>query len=104
MKLNISSIITKLKPLNPHRVILFGSYAKGNAKTDSDIDLLIIKNTNKRPVDRIKEVLNLTWGYSPRIEPQVLTPKEFDNAIKQKHYFITEEVLKYGKTIYEPQI
>ena len=33
---------------SPERVILFGSYAYGNPDADSDIDLLIIKNTAER--------------------------------------------------------
>ncbi|PKL74313.1 MAG: nucleotidyltransferase domain-containing protein [Candidatus Melainabacteria bacterium HGW-Melainabacteria-1] len=32
----------RLKPLNPEKVILFGSYARGNQKEDSDIDLYVV--------------------------------------------------------------
>jgi predicted nucleotidyltransferase len=38
-----------LKVTNPSRIILFGSYARGEASDDSDLDLLVIvKNTEKR--------------------------------------------------------
>jgi predicted nucleotidyltransferase len=100
MKLATKSIVAKLKPLKPNKIILFGSYAKGTAKKSSDVDLLIVKNTTKKPSDRVAEVLKLTWGFSPRIEPQILTPEEFDNAIKENHYFITE-ILKHGQIIYQ---
>lgn len=102
--LNISSLIKKLKPLDPEKIILFGSFAKGQSKPDSDIDLLIIKQTKKRPPDRIAEVLPLIWGNIPHIEPQVLTPQEFNQAIADNRFFITQEILKYGKTIYEKKI
>lgn len=96
-----NKIVEKLKPLNPEKIILFGSFAKGDARADSDIDLLIIKKTNKRPVQRIADALKLVWGNIPHIEPQVLTPDEFNEAIAENKFFITQEVLKYGKVIYE---
>ncbi len=37
-------IIDNLRPLNPHKIILFGSYAYGNPTDDSDIDLYIVTN------------------------------------------------------------
>lgn len=100
MKLSTQSIITKLKPFKAEKIILFGSYAKGTAKTSSDVDLLIIKDTNKKPSDRVAEVLKLTWNFYPRIEPQILTPQELNTAISQNHYFVTE-ILKHGKIIYQ---
>ncbi len=98
---NIKLIVKKLKPLNAEKIILFGSYAQGNPTPDSDIDILIIKKTNKKPSDRVAEAQNLVWGNTPHIEPQVLTPEEFQQAISDNRFFITEEVLKHGKIIYE---
>ena len=37
-------ILEALKPLNPNKVILFGSYAYGNPTKDSDVDLYIVTN------------------------------------------------------------
>lgn len=42
-------IITRLKPLQPEKVILFGSYAYGEPHKDSDIDLLIVTNDEFMP-------------------------------------------------------
>lgn len=100
---NVDYLVEKLKPLNPQKIILFGSYAKGNPSDESDVDILIIQKTNKRPVDRIAEVMPLIWGNIPHVEPQVLTPQEFEQAIRENRFFITQEVLKYGKVIYEQQ-
>ena len=36
-------IIERLKPLNPNKIILFGSYAYGTPNEDSDIDLCIVE-------------------------------------------------------------
>ena len=35
-------IVKRLKPLDPEKVILFGSYAWGNPTEDSDIDLYVV--------------------------------------------------------------
>ena len=94
-------LVKKLKSLNPERIILFGSFARGKENPYSDIDVFIIKRTKKKPADRIAEVLRLVWGHVPNIEPQVFTPKEFSQAIVENRFFITQEVLKYGKTLYE---
>lgn len=87
--------------LKPEKIILFGSYVKGSPSSDSDLDLLIIKRTKKKPTQRIQEALRLVWGNIPNIEPQILTPEELQEAIDQNRFFITQEVLKYGKVIYE---
>lgn len=53
----ISRIVEKIKEgYNPRKIILFGSYARGNPTEDSDIDLLIIKETNKRRDERFVDV------------------------------------------------
>ena len=42
-------IIERLKPLNPNKIILFGSYAYGKPREDSDIDLYIVTNDEFLP-------------------------------------------------------
>lgn len=44
-------LIERLKPLNPEKVILFGSYAYGLPHRDSDIDLLVVLRDNFMPAD-----------------------------------------------------
>jgi len=39
-----SEIIERLKPLEPNKIILFGSYAYGIPNEDSDIDLFLLKD------------------------------------------------------------
>lgn len=99
--INTQQLIEKLKPLQPEKIILFGSFTKGKPTYESDIDLLIVQKTKKKPVQRIAETLRLLWGNIPHIEPYVLTPKELDQAIAENRFFITQEIMKYGKTIYE---
>jgi len=69
-----NQIVNQIKPYKPQKVILFGSYAKGNAKTDSDIDLVLIKNTNEKFQTRLKKVRLLIATTTP-VDVFVFTPK-----------------------------
>ncbi|MFN7182338.1 MAG: nucleotidyltransferase domain-containing protein [Planctomycetota bacterium] len=91
----LNSLIRKYKP---EEIFIFGSYASGNLKDTSDIDLLIIKRTDKHFIDRLQEVASLC-NYDIGVDFLVYTPEEFEK--KKKSHFIKEEVLKKGKLIYE---
>lgn len=52
--------------------ILFGSYDYGNPKEDSDIDLLILKNTDKRRVDRFVGVKRIIYNPNHKIPLSLL--------------------------------
>ena len=45
--------------LHPHKIVLFGSYVYGTPTADSDVDLLVIVDTQARPVDRYLRVSRL---------------------------------------------
>lgn len=84
---------------DPEKIILFGSLAKGDIHEWSDIDLLIVKKTRKRPLERIMEVSHLI---NPRagIDLFVYTPDEFNTLLKERFSFLTE-IVKKGKVLYE---
>jgi len=84
------------------KIILFGSYAYGNPDEDSDIDLLIIKDTDKRPIDRWTEVKRLVRDRSRRVpvSPLVLTSKELEERLEIKDFFL-QEILEKGQVLYE---
>ena len=85
----------------PEKIILFGSYAYGEPAEDSDIDLLIIKNTNKRPIDRWVEVKKLLRDTSQNlpVSPLVYTEKEIRERNAIKDFFI-EEIFEKGEVLY----
>ena len=51
-----SEIVEKLKPLNPLKIILFGSYAYGIPNADSDLDICVIKKEVKSKSKEKKEI------------------------------------------------
>lgn len=85
----------------PKKVILFGSYAYGEPAEDSDVDLLIIKNTDKRPIDRWIEVKRLLRDASQGlpVSPLVYTEEEIEERNAIKDFFI-EEIFEKGEVLY----
>ena len=98
----IQEIIDKIVlEYQPEKIILFGSHAYGYPDEDSDIDLLIIKNTNERPIDRWVHVCKITSDPKRRIpfEPIVLTKEELQKRIDIGDQFISE-ILEKGEVLY----
>jgi len=85
----------------PKRVILFGSRVGGRTHEDSDIDLLIIKETEERFLDRCFHVRRLLTDPQRRtpIDLFVLTPAELDLRLNIGDQFF-EAILETGKTLY----
>ena len=102
----LKEIVQDLKPYKPEKIFLYGSYARGDQRENSDIDLLIIKKTKKRALDRIDDVTDLLYPkskfFSERfnlsIDPLILTPKEL--AEKKTTDFFIKKILKESKIIY----
>lgn len=85
----------------PERIILFGSYAYGQPHADSDLDLLIIKRTSERFINRWVNVRQIVSDPKRSIpfEPIVLTPDEIEERLATGDQFIKEIVTK-GEVLY----
>ena len=90
-----------LAEYDPIKVILFDSYAHGHPDRDSDIDLLIIKETDQRLIDRWVEVQGLLTGLHRHlpVETLVLTPAELDERLRIGDQFIMD-IMERGKVLY----
>jgi len=84
----------------PEKIILFGSGASGKFHQDSDIDLLVIKDTNESYRQRKRELALMCASYTPK-DIFVLTPSELEKAIANNRFLLTEEILPKGKVVYE---
>jgi predicted nucleotidyltransferase len=99
----IERIVARLRrAYDPDKIILFGSCARGDFGEDSDIDLLIVKETALRPLDRMREVYKAV--YSPRhylaLDPLVFTPEELAQKLNAQDYLV-HEIVREGKVLYE---
>ena len=99
----ISKLVDRLKEqYQPERIILYGSYAYGNPTEESDIDLLIIKDTNERPIDRRITVRKLVSDIRKKIpfSSLVLTPEEISHRLAMGDDFFIE-ITNKGQVLYE---
>jgi predicted nucleotidyltransferase len=99
----IHGIVEKLvAEYAPQRVILFGSHAYGEPRSDSDIDLLIIKDTSERFLDRWVTVRRILSDPHRRValETFVLTPQELSKRLAIRDHFILD-ILEKGTILYE---
>ncbi len=79
---------------NSIRIILFGSYAKGNFNDDSDIDIAVIFKDYKSFPDMQFELMKLRRKVDSRIEPHPFRESEFDTSNP-----VVNEIIKYGKEL-----
>ncbi|MDI6731763.1 MAG: nucleotidyltransferase domain-containing protein [Candidatus Margulisbacteria bacterium] len=90
----------------PEKIYLFGSYAKGTAGPDSDLDFLIIKKTDIPQNQRVQPLYSLDKtkkvGAVIGMDFIVYTPNEFEDKINERNS-IAAEVLKTGKLLYDRQ-
>ena len=88
-----------IKKFNLKKIIIFGSFARGDYHKGSDLDLIIVGEFKERFIDRIGKIIELNDS-DLEIEAMVYTEEEFQKMIKEKRPFI-EQVLKEGIVVYE---
>ncbi len=99
----ILSLAEKIKrEYQPDKIILYGSYAYGKPDKDSDIDLLIIKDTPERPIDRmveIRDIVDIRDPSYPAFFPIVVTSSELKARLERGDQFF-EEIISKGRVLY----
>ena len=102
IKLIIEDIISKLTEKfmsEIHSIILFGSYAKGIARKQSDIDLLFIVNDlkNKSLRESIdQECASYQYSHNLKINPLITNIEELKKMLKANELNVGKEVREYG--------
>ena len=98
-KERIEQIVSSLREYDPERIILFGSHARRDADEYSDLDLVVIKETEERFLDRLKRVYEIMQP-DFALDILVYTPGEFAYMLEEGNPFL-ERVLEEGVIIYE---
>ena len=81
----------KDKDYKIRKAYLFGSYAKGNFHSDSDIDLAIVMKNIKNSFLLQGDLLFMGRNFDTRIEPHPFAEKDFNNDNP-----LVEQILKTG--------
>ncbi|MBN1149055.1 MAG: nucleotidyltransferase domain-containing protein [Anaerolineales bacterium] len=86
--------------LQPEKIILFGSYARGAPTPDSDVDLLVIMETDLPPLERYLAVSRLLRPRPFPVDILVKRPDEIEQALDEGDFFI-HTILNEGEVLYE---
>jgi predicted nucleotidyltransferase len=96
----IEKVATRLgEEINASQVILFGSYARGQARENSDVDLMLIAESKLPRFKRSRELYKLFRPYPFGMDLVVFTPEEIERGKKSPISFVSR-VLREGKTVY----
>lgn len=85
---------------HPEKVILFGSYAYGRPTLESDVDLLVIMDSDERPARRSTLVSSVCRPGHLGMDILVYTPAEVKQRLEMGDFFI-EEILEKGRVLYD---
>ena len=89
-----------VRRFNPLRIILFGSWARGDARPDSDLDLLVVLPQVENKWQAMVELLRTLNELPASKDVIVTTPEE----IKRRGNMVGDilfPALKEGKVVYE---
>jgi predicted nucleotidyltransferase len=87
------------RQFNPHKIILFGSYAYGKPTEDSDVDILVVMPFKGRNPEKATEIWMATKPRFP-IDIMVRKPAELNKRLKMGDFFL-REITEKGKVLYE---
>ncbi len=104
----INPLIEAIKPSNPYRIILFGSYANGTATENSDIDMVVILDNDDvaRTYDeRLRKRLDINKlvrdiNYKVALDILVYSRAEY-RIVKDCGNYLIDEIERNGKIVYE---
>ncbi len=91
-----------IREVEPDRIILFGSRARGNNEDRSDYDICILKTGVLHRRSLAKQIYRLLYDTGLPVDIIVETPERFDQ-LKDNRFLIYKDIAKHGQVIYERQ-
>ena len=97
----LSEVVDRIvRKFHPVKIILFGSWARGSAREDSDLDLLVVLPKVEHKRKAAIEVMRVLNGLPISKDVVITTPEE----IKERGHvigYILRPALEEGKVVYE---
>jgi predicted nucleotidyltransferase len=98
------AVRTAVEIAQPSRVILFGSWARGEAKWNSDLDMAVLMPDNAEPrLGEIRKNLRLRLDELPLTIDLVMTTESFANTFRNEINSVYHRILLDGMTAYDQQ-
>ena len=85
---------------HPWKIVLFGSQAHGQPTVDSDVDLLVVMDSDEPPLARIPRVAEAAHVPYLPMDVIVRTPAEIEERLRMGDFFLAG-ILDRGKVLYE---
>jgi len=100
-------IVKRLQPLKPEKIVLFGSYARNEAKEGSDIDLYIVTKDEYVP-NTWREKMDIKLKFSRALRDikrhydidLIAHTKAMHRSFMQNDSLFAKEIRREGKVIY----
>ena len=93
-------LVTRLKSLNPEKIILFGSYVYGNPDENSDLDICVVNFGNSTKIEKKRAVRSLLRDL--KFPKDILTPsKEEYDFYKKEFGSVYKEIEEKGKVLWQ---
>ncbi|MBI4332248.1 MAG: nucleotidyltransferase domain-containing protein [Chloroflexi bacterium] len=89
-----------VEKFHPYKIVLFGSYAYGNPGLYSNVDLLVVMDSEEPMVQRIRHVTEIAKVRFLPMDVIVRTPAEIEERLAMGDFFIAE-ILEKGKVLYQ---
>ena len=97
----INEVIAKIAAkFNPDKIVLFGSYAIGAQNVDSDLDILIVQDSDLPMHKRGFDIRMSLIGTLIPMDILIYTKSEFEQE-KNKNFSFLNSALKNSKIVYE---
>lgn len=92
-----------LRESSAKKAIVFGSYARGDADEYSDLDLIVVADSERKFITRFKDfpgIIEAWYTWRKGLDLLIYTPEEISQMQSRGNPFI-ERALEEGVTIYE---
>ncbi|RMG23299.1 MAG: nucleotidyltransferase domain-containing protein [Methanobacteriota archaeon] len=98
----IQYVVAKIvQAIDPDKIILFGSYARGDFNSHSDLDLFIIKDGNHDNRLMRRKVEEALTGREFAVDIWVRKSEEVEWNIRAKNPFYLYHIFRDGKVLYD---
>ena len=89
-----------VEAVHPERVVLFGSHARGDAAPRSDVDILVVANSDRPRYERAIPIYRAVADLPVELDILVYTPAEVRDWSRVDQAFVTT-ALREGRVLYE---
>jgi len=92
-----------VEAVQPEKIILFGSRARGGSGKGSDYDICVIKRGVEHRRRLAQQIYKLLYGVGAPVDIIVETPERFDE-LKNNPFMVYREIARYGRVLYERSV